>query len=406
MELTDSKYPQKSSQELLLRSSTVLLCLWVAFLVGAMFYVGRSGGVQPADLLMIAIIGLTFSGVMVGVPAHIALYSTAGLFLGYVAAVNWIWYVIVPDFKFLEHSVYYAYNFAIFVVVVTLCRARSERFVLLTRWAIIAALLLQLALIQLGFSSGRGRETGTFNNPNQLAYWALLLSASYLVLQGGRRLSITDLCVLLLGGYITALSLSKAGMLGWVILLGSALFCQGIKNRLHVALLGLSALAAVALIDPTLLSRLMQTEAIVNVDTRMQTLGETEDDNLEGRGYDRIWLNPEYLILGAGEGEYSRFDSILNLEMHSLFANILFSYGIIGFILFMGFLYQVFRKAPWPHWLYFSSIVFYGLAHQGLRFSFFWVFLALVFALARYAPLSKASSQCEARRETVQPQSW
>ena len=38
-------------------------------------------------------------------------------------------------------------------------------------------------------------------------------------------------------------------------------------------------------------------------------IGEADDDNLEGRNYDRIWKYPEYLVFGAGEGTIEqRFD--------------------------------------------------------------------------------------------------
>ena len=51
------------------------------------------------------------------------------------------------------------------------------------------------------------------------------------------------------------------------------------------------------------------------------------DNNLEARNYNRIWENPEYLILGAGESGLGRFGNDTN-EIYSTFGSILFSYGL------------------------------------------------------------------------------
>jgi hypothetical protein len=53
-------------------------------------------------------------------------------------------------------------------------------------------------------------------------------------------------------------------------------------------------------------------------------------------------------------------------------------------MLFMALLAVVCAGAPWLSIFYLFPIMLYGIAHNGLRFSMFWVFLGLVFAQGRY----------------------
>jgi hypothetical protein len=137
---------------------------------------------------------------------------------------------------------------------------------------------------------------------------------------------------------------------------------------------------------------------------RFKDIGGQKDDSFAARGYDRIWLTPEYLIAGAGEGAFNRFSN--NNEMHSTFGTILFSYGLPGAALFLLVLWIIFRRAPPRYLVYFVPVCLYGITHQGLRFTQFWIFLALVFCSAQYgakppARLQQPSSAFEKPRVLV-----
>jgi hypothetical protein len=104
----------------------------------------------------------------------------------------------------------------------------------------------------------------------------------------------------------------------------------------------------------------------------------------EERGYDRIWRNQKYLLLGAGEGGLSRFDDtayVKNMEIHSSAGTILFSYGIVGSILFLVFTWRVIRRARVRMMITLLPPLLYTGAHQGLRFTMLWVVLAVFVAL-------------------------
>jgi hypothetical protein len=102
------------------------------------------------------------------------------------------------------------------------------------------------------------------------------------------------------------------------------------------------------------------------------------------RGYDRIWRNQQYLVLGAGEGGLSRFDDtayVKGMEIHSSAGTILFSYGIAGALLFLVFMWRLIRGARARLVITLLPPLLYTGAHQGLRFTMLWVVLAVFVAL-------------------------
>src|SRR5262249_9548312 len=100
--------------------------------------------------------------------------------------------------------------------------------------------------------------------------------------------------------------------------------------------------------------------------------------SLEARGYMRMVENPQYLLLGAGEGGFDRFKGDKPRELHSGLATLLFSYGPMGSLIFAALLYAVFSKQEKYFLVLLVLILLFGLVQQNIRFSMFWVFLAAV----------------------------
>ncbi|MDZ7736197.1 MAG: hypothetical protein U5P41_08920 [Gammaproteobacteria bacterium] len=94
------------------------------------------------------------------------------------------------------------------------------------------------------------------------------------------------------------------------------------------------------------------------------------------RGYTRIIEHPGYLLFGAGEGAYHRF--LPKYEFHSSLGTVLFCYGLPGTIAFTAMLWAIIRRRLLPGAILLMPALVYGLAHQGLRFTMFWVMLACI----------------------------
>jgi hypothetical protein len=139
-------------------------------------------------------------------------------------------------------------------------------------------------------------------------------------------------------------------------------------------------------------------DAIEHAEKRVTEDRDPNTSFAEERGYDRIWRNPEYLITGAGEGAYERFvfrKGEKRRELHSSFGTMFFGYGIIGLTLFAVFGARVIRGAPLRMTMMLVPALAYTVAHQGLRFTMFWVVLA---AFAVLKPMPDTDKKLHAAR--------
>jgi hypothetical protein len=118
----------------------------------------------------------------------------------------------------------------------------------------------------------------------------------------------------------------------------------------------------------------------------------TTDDYFTDRGLDRIFKHPEYLIAGAGEGYFLRFHRS-KFEIHSSGANLVFSYGIIGAILFLIFLQRLSVVAGSRLTLLMIPALSYSLFHQGMRARPFWLLLAIALGLGVLTTIEAARSK-------------
>ena len=373
------------------RTSTASLLPFLglsAYLVTSIFYIFPSGTPQPADFLLLFTIVATLLVAWRRAPNEPVLYIALALFSGWIVLVNVVWFFISPDFVFLKKTSFYLFNMMVFLFVITAGYHDFERLKVVVWWSCVIALLAQLFYLEFVFHGMGKRATGTFNNPNQLGYWALLLMACLAIVKERAPLRALDILALGAGFYVLMLSLSKAASIsGMLLILLIIAFC-----RLQRASgLVLSVLLVLGLVFQTatggLVERFMSFEAVANLEHRLSGIGKQEDDSLFHRGYIRLIQHPQYLAFGAGEGGFERLSQEAEKqgkELHSTLGTILMSYGLIGLGLFVALVLVIFGRAPLASIAYLVPVMMYSVTHMGLRFSEFWVFLALVYAQARY----------------------
>jgi hypothetical protein len=362
-----------------------MLWIWMIYLVATTVYLAPSGYPQHADGLMAIMLVVILTGYFIRPSVNRDLILCTAPFLAYAAIVNLVWFGIELDRRFVLAALYYPYNLGAVILVASLVAAYGwDRMAQCTKLALGVALVLELIAISLFQGSMHVEEgvivrsVGTFSNPNQLGYWALCVGSCWMAACGSERLRWPDVAMLGAVISIAMASLSKAAMIGTVVFAVSAIWFQGmsLKLRICTATLCLAGLIAAAPQMAAVVERIVTTDAA----ERLANIGRQKDDSAEERGYDRIWLHPEYLVLGAGEGAYGRFtrSAAAGTEMHSTFGTVLYSYGIIGAALFALLLFGVFRRAQLRHFAYAFPLVLYGLTHQGLRTTMVWVFMGLV----------------------------
>ncbi|MEO1052800.1 MAG: hypothetical protein AAFX87_19350 [Bacteroidota bacterium] len=307
-------------------------------------------------------------------------------FVAIVVIINTLWSPFIDQSQEKRipsyfHSLFYVYNYLVFGASIILTQKYGRKALVYTAYAVGTSLILQSG-ISILTGLGTSRDALFFNNPNQLGYYALL--AGSLLIYAVRVIKINTIfqvVAYLSFLYLTLLSASKAALAGSVILVTLAVLGQGLLNWRQFIALTLAVGIGYYLIT----EGGAVTELFTYSTERFSTIGESGDDSIEGRGYDRIFNEPEYIFLGAGEGGYYRFDTLLKAgEIHSTFGTIIFCYGVLGFTVFFRFLAKVFKGSSLFELLYFVPIAAYSVTHQGLRSTLFWVFLAVIYLLNRY----------------------
>jgi hypothetical protein len=392
--LTNSAWPGPASPNgLNLSGRVVVLGWWAIYLLLSPFYVFSSGTPQPADLFLVAFspIVLVLLRFCVHVDRDLLLIGLA--FLMWIAAVNAFWWMQHYSSDFLIATLFYAYNMMVFFCAVLMHRKLEVHFITTTRIILIILVGVQTGLLVISIYGGEGfRQTGTFNNPNQLGYWSLLIGCCLVVLRGRDPLTTSDMFALLGCGYIAVASLSRAATYAFFILLAIAVAFQGLSRR--GVILFLTAAAALTVLwsaNPDRIPGITELDVVERFNKRLEF--RQDQDALGGaRGYERMFAFPEHLILGAGEGQHVRFGVDSSMEFHSTFGTLVFHYGVVGFSLFALLLARICRRAHWGHIALLAPIALYGLTHQGLRFTLFWIFLGLVVAMSERARQGEVGS--------------
>jgi hypothetical protein len=345
---------------------------WAFVILCLPFNLFPPGNPQPADFLMLGLLCASVVLTRYSMPPPIArpVFSLAA-FVGYVVACNFVWVALTTEFDFLKASSFYVFNFFVFLGYLVMLGHRGEDWL---RWTFIgfAASLVMLAVLSIPFShrAESGRLELFFANPNQLAYHVLLCASVVVVLAPRYRVpKVVVYALLLCAFYLAMRTYSRAGSFG-IALLGVLEFA---RRPTLVTILLLPVFVGALYLD------------LQNLDTdlwrnRIDLVEQsTTQDYLTDRGLDRMVDHPEYLIFGAGEGYLIRFHH-LKQEIHSSAANMLFSYGIVGTVLFLVFLRWLLLSAGFRIPLLLVPALTYSLFHHGMRARPFWLLLAIALA--------------------------
>jgi hypothetical protein len=336
------------------------------------------GGVpQIADYVMAVMIGVTLLGL--GPKSSQATsfpVKAFALFAGYAGVVNFLWSAVLAEPRLLMSALFYVYDVLLFLTFVVLYSRFGNAALRWTLNGVAASVFLQVLISPLAIDPTLVRQPLFFNNPLQLGYFAVL--AGTLFYHGSRLFPMPPVwyqgifytAVI----YLTLLSVSKACLMGLGILLILILLERPRALLFTGVLVGFS-FVLVLLIRPDAVAGLS-----FNLDKRLET--EKVDESLAARGYDRLLNSPEYVFLGAGEGAYERFHSVWPGELHSSLGTLVFSYGLVGTALFLFGIWAVYSPNPKLATALLPPAA-YNLAEQGLRFAFFWAFLAFLCCLAR-----------------------
>ena len=350
-----------------------------AYLLGKMFYLSGQGAAQPADVGMVA-------GFLLLVTPRAAL-RMAGvnvfllLLMLWAVTVNLGWAMLTGNLEFLTSVTYYLFNLGIVLAVFWTRQKNPRLFDLVMPAVILLAMIGQVLFVT--FFSGGYRSEGTFENPNQLAFWCLCCMTIWILCRPG-RLGLPDLAVALGLGWVEICSLSRAGMAALGLLLLIWLFRTVRSTRARLIAVGIIIAGGLVLaVTPVISHKVAESQLMARAEERINR--QQPESELEYRGYDRIIAFVGHIVIGAGEGEKERFADTgakHAIEIHSTFGTLIFSYGILGITLFGLFVWRLTQTIGLERYVYLVPSLAYGFTHNGLRFSFFWFMVGMLLSLA------------------------
>lgn len=349
------------------------LLLWCCYLALIPFYIFPSGLPQPGDMLILLLVPVSLAGWKGRMPRKtLVIFRPLLWFTIWVIVVDVVWALLLQSFaNNLFYPTYYIFNTTLFLAAAVLYQRFGMTFVYLTVNVVLGSVAFQcVASFFYRGVWGHSRGTLFFQNPNQLGYYALLAACIFAISYRVARHSLLRAGLSITAcGYLALLSASRSAVGG--VLMVAALMIFSNPRVLIIAALVTLALSVVG------------SPAENSFESLQERISENRQPGLsffEQRGYDRIWNNKAYAVLGAGEGNNWRFADSTALgkaEIHSSIGTILFCYGIVGFLLLGAFLRRLIRRASMRYVLILFPAVSYTFAHQGARFSMVWVLFAL-----------------------------
>lgn len=337
---------------------------------------------QPADVVWILWAATVLFSLGINSPVFLSrrtrlACSSAGLLLFWVVAVSFVNSALFAGVEIMRHSLFYVFNVLVFIAVIALGDRDPARFSRLVSLAATGALCVVLIGLAVSYDGSAVRQSGGFNNPNQMAYFTLLICGIFVLatpaaeIWGVRGLVVFG-SALAIVGFSASLTVMAAI---FIVLLAAAL-----KVNKLAALIRVTGSFVVLLVIGRVILTVTQVggELGATVLSRIAVFERKSEDVAVTRGYNRIWEFPEYIPFGAGEGGLSRFGFEHQLEIHSSWGTLLFSYGIVGLGLFCMLLFILLRRRPLWVWLVVLAPSLYGLTHQGLRTTALWVLLGCV----------------------------
>ncbi len=347
------------------------LCCWFFYLILFPIQIFPQGSLQIADFIIL--IGIFIVLISKGFSIDNLFLKNTFIFVCYSLLVGFFFAFYHQDFDFLKNPFNYLYCFLILIFIADLIKINI--FLKVSLLSLFFSMFIQIILFfKVGLNLQEGRFMIMFQNPNQLGFWALNVIFFQIVIfiNLQKRHLLLMLLIFVPSVFLIFISLSQAAMLSLFVLLAIFAFYSFKFYKLYFISFFIFLFILLYYSKNSFTSNIFYE----NVQNRIENdlLNENDNDNsLEARNYTRLINYPQYLIFGSGEGKVSRFGNVDLNEIHSTFANIIFCYGLLGFIIYSFSFFEIY-KYPFSFYSIFLSCYFlFTLTHNTLRWPLFWI---------------------------------
>lgn len=350
-----------------------IILLVIGFFL-SQFYIFPSGLPQPAHIFIIFSF-LIF--IFLNKKLKIAEAKILVFFVCYAFFVNIYYTFLIDDLSYIVSTVYWIFNLILFLFLVSLGEVYVKKLFYYLKYIIPVSLIINIIIWAVG--AGRydfsPRYNGYFNDPNQMAFWVLCSCAIGMILYNNYK---SKFFIYFLSFFIILLTMSRSATLGFLILTLGLIFQH--KSRLDFKIIFSLISLLVAIVSFFIL---LKFGFLDNIVTRFYEGIQQNDDQLSSRGFDILINFSEYLLFGAGQGAYYLYSDTGN-EIHSTWFGVLFYYGIIGFFLFVSFLFNIFKRLDFAEKIIFLSPMFYGFFTYNARTLLFWFLIAIFLLYSKH----------------------
>jgi hypothetical protein len=156
------------------------------------------------------------------------------------------------------------------------------------------------------------------------------------------------------------------------------------QHSVRAILIGTAFLAALVLFSPEIGDYIVDVSESSIVERAEEKLSRIDESaagptNIEERGIDRLYLYPEKLLYGAGEGFHERFErSYLDGEVHSTLLSVLFYYGVLPTAALLYWIYKNIGRLSAGNVAIVLSLFLESLTLLNQRQSLFWMIFVLL----------------------------
>ncbi len=370
------------------------------------YYFFKSGTLQISDIIFLA--GF-FIFVIISAKNKTIMKESINnniyylLFLICVFAVNSIYFLIYFDYSFIVSSLYYLFNF--FIIILFSFLIKKENFLKSMNSIIKVNLIIQLLLYVSGigrYMDNTFRYMGTFNDPNQFAYYVLISYCFIFLLEQQLKINKNRLLLYFFVSFILIFAASSTGMLLGIMIIGFLSFLDFFINfpkfikqkpKFFLSVFYILMIGAIVLcIKPEYIniisSKIVNSHIFNRVEEKIEKTNNESNNLWHDRGYDIIFAYPKYIIYGAGQGKYIRFyeKTGLNMEIHATLPSILFYYGLVSTFLIIIWIYKKIRGLPFRQMIVYIALFAESFTLLNQRQSLFWIFILLGYSFKRTKP--------------------
>jgi len=345
---------------------------YIFFLLGVLslqFYLYKSGTLQPSHISFL--VSLFIITLLRGFSKSLVInkhFIRLIYFIFITLFINTTYAIIHFNFNYIISSSYYIFGIIVTYLILFFLTKSTYQNILVSLLFITLILLLVLWYFGYGNYDNRPRYNGFFNDPNQMAHWALCTLVMIVLLNDKNK--IINYISLIMTMIIILLSLSRSGLLG-IFVVSFTIFLPNKKNIIIIL--------SIIFLFYIFLYFYNFSDSIIfeNFDSLITRFIESDfGDQADTRGYNRIYQYPEYLFFGSGQAEDYRFKS--DFEIHSTWMGILFYYGIFTLTYFIYFLYKLFSNLNIFQIGIIMGPLIYGFSTFGLRTPIFWMLIGVI----------------------------